>query len=307
MRILVVGGNGSVGRGLVPALLACGHDLTVLDLEIGALAEGPHLRLVKGALEDADAVGEASRGAEAIVHLAWSFSDDPVHLLEHDLRGHLRLLEAARAQRVRRFIYASSAVVYGKPLRVPIDESHPLEVLQARKPAYGMAKAFAEQLTRLAGQVSGLPATVLRLWWLFGEEISGRHLRDMLKTAAAGEPLPVPADCGGSFLTQSDFNRAVELCLLDPEAAPQVFNLASGYVTWEEMAGLVVAVAKGTGGVQVVPRGEWTGAAFLADRWELDDSRFRQRYGWAPALHPSELRQSLRAALDHTWRAVANA
>ncbi len=52
--------------------------------------------------------------------------------------------------------------MYGKPIRVPIDEDHPLRVLEARKPAYGMAKEFAEKFTLLAARTEGPPATVLR-------------------------------------------------------------------------------------------------------------------------------------------------
>ncbi|MEK6716227.1 MAG: NAD(P)-dependent oxidoreductase, partial [candidate division NC10 bacterium] len=215
MRILVTGGSGSVGRELIPALLARDHRVVVLDKEVGALQPltQPGLELVPGAVEDAGVIVEAARGAEVIIHLAWSFSDDLRILLEQDLRGHLLLLEVASKEGVRHFLYTSTAVVYGKPIRVPIDEDHPLRVLEARKPAYGMAKEFAEKLTLLAGQTGGVPVTILRFWWAFGAEIGGRHLREMLRTAAAGKPLVVPADCGGSFLSMEDFNLAVELIL----------------------------------------------------------------------------------------------
>ena len=151
MRILVTGANGSVGRELVPALLSHGHNVVALDKELETLQalSHPRLELVPGAVEDAVAVGKAARGAEAIIHLAWSFSDGPQVLLEQDLRGHLLLLDAAKAHGVQHFIYTSSAVVYGKPVRMPIDEDHPLRVLEARKPAYGMAKEFAFHDVRL--------------------------------------------------------------------------------------------------------------------------------------------------------------
>jgi nucleoside-diphosphate-sugar epimerase len=45
---------------------------------------------------------------------------------------------------------------------VPIDEEHPLLVLEARKPAYGMAKEFAEKLTLLAARTDGFPVTIFR-------------------------------------------------------------------------------------------------------------------------------------------------
>lgn len=305
MRVLVTGGNGSVGRELVPALLARGHRLVVLDRELGALPRShPALELIPGGVEDAAAVAQAARGAEAIIHLAWSFADDPRILLEQDLRGHLLLLEAARAQGVRHFVYTSTAVVYGRPIRVPIDEEHPLRVLEARKPAYGMAKEFAEKLTLLAARTDGPPATVVRFWWAFGETIGGRHLRDMLRTAASGKPLVVPADCGGSFLSMEDFIQAVELLLLSPRSFGQVFNLASLYVTWEEIARMVAEATGSSAKVEVVPVAEWKGAAFLADRWELDDRKIRGGLGFKPARDPAGVRAALRRAIAQTWQQV---
>ena len=306
MRILVTGGNGSIGCGLIPSLLARGHQVAVLDKELGvvrAIAH-PQLSFVAGAVEDAPAVAEATRGAEAIVHLAWSFSDDPIHLLEHDLRGHLLLLKAAREQGTRHFIYTSTAVVYGKPLRTPIGEDDPLRVLVARKPAYGMAKEFAEKLTLLTAQEKTMTATILRFWWAFGDEIGGRHLREMLRTAAAGKPLLVPADCGGSFLGQDDFTRAVETILSAPASGGQVFNLASAYVTWQEVAQMVVEATGSSSRVEVVPASEWMGAAFLADRWELDDRRIRNQLGFVPAREPAGVREALERAIARTWERV---
>jgi len=309
MRILVTGGNGSLGREMIPALLASGHEVVVLDKELGVVRviSHPQLRVVSGGVEDIDAAAEATRGVEAIIHLAWSFSDDPSHLLEHDLRGHLLLLRLAKEQGARQFIYTSTAVVYGKPDRAPIGEEDPLRVLVARKPAYGMAKEFAEKLTLLAAKETGLAATVLRFWWAFGNEIGGRHLRDMLRTAAAGKPLIVPADCGGSFLQQTDFNQTVETLLSAPTPGGRVFNLASAYVSWEEVAHMAVRATGGSATVEVVPRSSWTGAAFLADRWELDDTRIRGTLKLRPTQGSDGVRVALEQAIVHTWSRLQTA
>jgi len=303
MRVLVTGGNGSVGCGLIPSLLDHGHSVVVLDKDVGAVRgmAHPQFAVVPGGVEEQAAVAEATRGVEAIVHLAWSFSDDPAYLLEHDLRGHLLLLAAAKDQGVRQFIYTSTAVVYGKPTRTPIGEDDPLRVLVARKPAYGMAKEYAEKLTLLAAQETGLPATILRFWWAFGAEIGGKHLREMLRTAAAGKPVLVPADCGGSFLSQEDFNLAIETILSSPGSGGRVFNLASAYVTWEDVARMVVEVTGSAAPVEVVPANEWKGAAFLADRWELDDRRIREQLGFKPRREASGVRDALRKAIGATW------
>ena len=82
-----------------------------------------------------------------VIHLAWSFSDDPAELLECDLKGHVILLDACVAAKVRRLFYTSTAVVYGKPVQLPITEESPCLVEEARKPFYAVAKQTAEKLT----------------------------------------------------------------------------------------------------------------------------------------------------------------
>jgi UDP-glucose 4-epimerase len=278
--------------------------VVVLDQEVGALAPHPRLQVVRGLVEEPATVAEACRGAEAIVHLAWSFSDDPGYLLEHDLRGHICLQEAARRERVGRLLYTSTAVVYGKPVRHPLDEGHPLLVLAARKPAYALAKEFAEKLTLFGAATGGPPAAVLRFWWAFGSEIGGRHLREMLKAAAAGQALAVPADCGGSFLSLDDFVQAVDLLLRADLGGGHVYNLASAYVTWEEVARLVVDVTGSAVPIRILPRTQWTGAAFLADCWELDDRRIRTDVGFKPTRDLVGLRLALREAIAATWASI---
>jgi UDP-glucose 4-epimerase len=301
MRVLVTGGQGSIGRDLVPALLERGHEVVVLDRAVGPLNAHPRLRCVHGPVENAAAVADAAAGAQAVVHLAWSFSEDPGVLLAGDLAGHQHLLEAARREGARRFLYTSTAVVYGKPVCVPIAEDHPLNVLAARKPAYGVAKEFAEKLTLLAAQAGGPAAAILRFWWAFGAEIGGRHLREMLQAAASGTPLEVPADCGGSFLSLDDLIQAVELLLAGEMTGGRVYNVTSAYVTWEEIARIVLQVTGSPAPVRVIPRAEWRGAAFLADRWELEDGRLRGERGYKPGRDPAGVRAALAAAVAATW------
>lgn len=310
MRVLVTGGNGSVGRDLVPALLLRGNEVVVLDRDLSALrALSGHrrLELIEGAVEDRAAAARAIRGADAVVHLAWSFADEMQALLERDLAGEQILLGLARAERVRRFVYASSAVVYGTPARPVIDEGHPLDALEGRKPAYGLAKEFGEKLALLAGRSGGPPATVLRFWWAFGGEIGGRHLRDLLRTAAAGEPVRVPGECGGSFLSAEDLADGVLLALSHVSAADQVFNLQSAYVTWEEIARMVVAITGAKGEVEIVPAAQWNGAPFLADAWRLDDSLARERLGYRPRRDPAAVRAQLRDSIARTWEGLRKA
>ncbi|MBE0556270.1 MAG: NAD-dependent epimerase/dehydratase family protein, partial [Proteobacteria bacterium] len=96
MNFLIAGGAGSVGRDLTALLLAKGHRVRVLDKQAEAFAPCGDKKpeLIQGRLEDSRIVRAALRGMDTVIHLAWSFSDDPIELLESDLKGHVVLLDA---------------------------------------------------------------------------------------------------------------------------------------------------------------------------------------------------------------------
>ncbi len=305
-KILITGGAGSCGRVLTASLLGRGYEVRVIDKDVEPLRPvgDKGLTLFRAGLEDREALKSAVDGVDAVLHLAWSFSEDPLEVLEQDLRGHIYLLEEMAARKVRHLIYASTAVVYGKPRYSPIDEEHPLLVEEARKPLYGIAKAAAEKLCLMYGKTKGPPATVVRFWWAYGDDIGGKHLREMLKTASAGNPLEVPGDSGGSFLHMADLAQGVDRCLFNPEAYGRTFNFATVYVTWEEVAGMVRDVTGSCSEIRCIPREEWTGAAFLSDPWELSDSLARELLGYRP-MEASAARESLKKAISGCWRAMS--
>jgi len=304
-KILITGGAGSCGRVLTVSLLGRGYEVRVIDKDVESLRPlgEKGLTLFQAALGDRDALGSAVDGVDAVLHLAWSFSEDPLVVLEQDLRGHIYLLEEMASRNVRHLIYASTAVVYGKPRYSPIDEEHPLWVEEARKPLYGIAKAAAEKLCLMYGKTKGPPATVVRFWWAYGDDIGGKHLREMLKTASAGAPLEVPGDSGGSFLHMADLAQGIERCLFNPEAFGRTFNISTVYVTWEEVAEMVRDVTGSRSGIRCIPRGEWTGSAFLADPWELSDSSARELLGYRPMEAPTA-KASLKVAISNCWEAM---
>ncbi|MHB1012187.1 MAG: NAD-dependent epimerase/dehydratase family protein [Desulfobacteria bacterium] len=304
-KILITGGAGSCGRVLTASLLGRGYEVRVIDKDVGPLRSVGEkgLTLFQAGVEDRDALKSAMDGVDAVLHLAWSFSEDPLVVLEQDLRGHIYLLEEMAARNVRHLIYASTAVVYGKPRYSPIDEEHPLRVEEARKPLYGIAKAAAEKLCLMYGKTKGPPATVVRFWWAYGDDIGGKHLREMLKNASAGIPLEVPGDSGGSFLHMADLAQGVDRCLFNPVAYGRTFNFATVYVTWEEVAGIARDVTGSRSGIRCVPREEWTGAAFLSDPWELSDSLARELLGYRPMEAPAA-KASLNVAISNCWEAM---
>ena len=304
-KVLVTGGAGWVGLDWTPYLLERGYEVWVLDVNVEPLRhiDDSRLMLIQSGVEDRDAVRRAMEGVDAVVHLAWSFSSDPLETVQTDLVGHIYVLEEAVSQKVSHLIYTSTAVVYGKLQYSPIDEDHPLVVEEARKPLYGIAKQFTEKTCLMYMKQHGMPVTIIRFWWAYGREIGGRHLREMLKTAAAGEPLEVPVGSGGSFVSMEDMSQALGLCIFNPDAYGKTFNFATAYVTWEEFAEIVREVTGNRCEIKRVPRDQWTGSAFLADPWALDDSLARKVLGYTPT-EASRAKADLKAVIAKRWEAM---
>lgn len=151
--ILVTGGAGYVGSRLVPKLLDAGHTVKVLDLYLygeEALAEvrgDPRLVEVRGDLRDRVTVDHAMRDADTVIHLA-CISNDPSFELDPGLGKSINydsfpgLLESAKDAGVSRFIFASSASVYGIKEEEEVTEDLSLEPLTD----YSKYKALCEEL-----------------------------------------------------------------------------------------------------------------------------------------------------------------
>jgi nucleoside-diphosphate-sugar epimerase len=139
-RVAITGGAGYVGSALVPALLARGHDVSVLDLFLYGedVFEGApnraQLRTVKGDIRDPQALLRAFEGADAVIHLA-CISNDPSFELDPALGKSINfdafsgILRAVKKTGAKRFIYASSSSVYGVRPDPDVREDSPKEPL----------------------------------------------------------------------------------------------------------------------------------------------------------------------------------
>ncbi len=147
MKVLIAGGAGEVGRYLAKDLSRKGYEVKVLDrVKRPDKEEYRSMTYLQGDLTDAPSVIKNVQGMDVVIHLAWSFSDDPATIFGEDIKGHINLLEAASSSRVRSFIYTSTATVYGRAVQHPVTETHPCLVEEARKPLYALGKYAAEEL-----------------------------------------------------------------------------------------------------------------------------------------------------------------
>lgn len=271
MNVLIVGGAGEVGRYLVKLFSDQGHHVMVFDratkpLEIN---DQPPVAYLKGDITDPALVKEAVYGKEVIIHLAWSFSDDPKTIFNEDIKGHIHLLEASLSSGIKHFIYTSTATVYGRSVIHPVAETHPCLINDARKPLYALGKFTAEGLCNVYSRERGLPVTIFRFWWAFGESIGGRHLRDLVKKALKNEPLEMVQGAGGAFVTMADLGRAMIAAIRKPTPLGQTYNLGSLFLAWEDIGKMIIQLAQSYSPIQLIPSAEWKGPAFLNEVWDL--------------------------------------
>jgi len=296
MKIGITGAAGFVGSYLTSYLIKKGHKLRLLDTSIETLKELKDVEIIEGGVEDDPTVKSFVKGIEIIIHLAWSFSRDPVRSLEVDVKGTLNLLKESVEQKVQQFIIASTAEVYGKPVHVPLNEDDPCLLEESRKPIYALSKFVCEKLGLIFFKEQGLPVSIFRFWWTFGREIGGRHLREMIKQAIEGKELEVVSKAGGSFLYIDDLLKGFELSFLNQNSFGQVFNLSSQFFTWEEIAKIIVAEV-GKGQVKIISRKDWKGSSFLVNEWNLSSQKAENLLGFKLSQRESDCRILLKEAI----------
>lgn len=199
MNLLITGGAGYIGSHMTKYLLELGHEVTVFD----NLSHGYRDAILGGNLIVGDLQDEATLDAlfkqnkfDGVMHFA-SFIEvgesvmNPQKYYENNVNNTLNLLKAMRSHQVRRFIFSSSAAVYGEPDYVPIDEKHPKAPLNP----YGRSKWMVEQFLEDFDRAYQLRSISLRYFNAAGADPEGRlgerhepesHLIPLVLKAATG-------------------------------------------------------------------------------------------------------------------------
>jgi nucleoside-diphosphate-sugar epimerase len=171
MRALVTGGAGFIGSHLVEELLANGWDVVVLDnLSTGLEENVPSaVELVIGEAHDSAILNRITPGCNAIFHLAAVSSvqeslNKPFEVHDTNLTMTLKLLEAANCHSVRRFVFSSSAAVYGDTGGQPARE----DMNPRPMSHYAVQKLASEYYCDVYRRLYGLEAVCLRYFNVFG-------------------------------------------------------------------------------------------------------------------------------------------
>jgi UDP-glucose 4-epimerase len=235
--ILVTGGAGFIGSHLVKTLAELGNSVRVLDnLSTGKKQNlaglSSELQLIIGDIRDPKAVCKAVENVDIVVHLAALID---VHeslekpLLYHDVNstGTLNLLESSRGK-LAKFILASTAAVYGNPVRLPIGENHSLNPVSP----YAASKLSAENYCLAFHNSYGLRTTVLRLFNVYGPGQSPRGysgvITKFIDRIRKNQPLEIFGDGKQTrdFIFVDDVVRFI-LKALECDAAG-IYNVGTG-------------------------------------------------------------------------------
>ena len=299
-RVFVTGGLGFLGSNLAHRLVELGAEVHLYDAlvpghgglrsNVDEIAERVRLTVAdlrdRAALEGAlDAIGGPP---ELVFDLAgqnshWDSIVDPASDLAHNCTARLALLEALRRRAPRsRVVFASTRQVYGRPIRVPVDESHPLRPVDLN----GIHKIAAEEQYRLYGELHGLDAVVLRLTNTLGPRMRIRDARQTfvglwIRRALEGRPFEV---WGGDQLRDfNDVDDAVDALLVaatSSQASGRVYNLgAAPPISLRALAELLGEISGAS--FEVVPFPEERRAIEIGD-YHASFERIERELGWRP-------------------------
>lgn len=309
MKILVTGGAGYIGSHVVKALGEKGHEVLTYD----NLSTGHGWAVLYGGLVEADlADGEALNAVfedfrpEAVMHFAASIEVgesvmDPLKYYLNNSCNTLRLLNAMRRNNVDKFIFSSTAAVYGTPDNVPITEDEPLNPINP----YGQSKTVVEKALVDVSKAEGLGYVSLRYFNAAGADPEGRvgerhtpesHLipiilqaarkeRDSIKIFGTDYPTP-DGTCIRDYIHVDDLANAHLLALehLMADGGSEVFNCGYGY--GHSVREVVETVKKVTGvdfRVEEVERRAGDPPVLVAD-----SSKMKQTLNWKPRFESLE-------------------
>lgn len=291
---IVTGCAGFIGSTLVDRLLADGHQVTGIDnfstgqrrfLE-GAMAH-PSFKLVEIDLLDLDALTQAFVGGEAVFHLSANAdvrfgTEHPRKDLEQNTIATYNVLEAMRANGIKKIAFSSTGSVYGESPVVPTPENGPFPIQTS---LYGASKAACEGLISAYCEGFGFQSCIFRFVSILGERYTHGHVFDFYQKLKA-DPSRLPVLGNGkqrkSYLHVQDCIDAILLAMDKAADKVNIFNLGvDGYCEVNDSIGWICEE------LGLKPQLEYSGG----DRGWIGDNPFIfldtkkiQSLGWKPKL-----------------------
>lgn len=241
---LVSGGAGFIGSNLCEALVNMGYTVRCLDNlstgkyeNIEPLIGKDNFAFIKGDIRDLDTCMKAMEGVTYVLNqAAWGSVprsiEMPLLYEEINIRGTLNMMEAARQNGVKKFVYAASSSVYGDSTALPKKEGQEGKVLSP----YALTKKVDEEYGRLYKELYGLDTYGLRYFNVFGrrqdpEGMYAAVIPKFIRQLLHGEVPTINGD-GRQSRDFTYIDNVIEAnlraCLASGEAAGQAYNIGAG-------------------------------------------------------------------------------
>jgi len=294
MNCLVTGGAGFIGSNLTDRLLAGGHSVVAYDnLSTGRrrfleeAVRDPRFTLVEGDTLDIDALTAAMQGCEFVFHLAANAdvrfgTEHPGKDLQQNTIATFNVLEAMRANGVKRVAFSSTGSVYGEPEVFPTPEIAPFPLQTS---LYGASKLAGEGLIQAYCEGFGFQGYIFRFVSILGERYSHGHVFDFYQRLRAN-PSELRVLGNGrqrkSYLYVQDCIDAILIAIEKAQGKVNIFNLGTDeYCEVNDSIGWI------TGHLGLNPVRHYTGGerGWIGDSpFILLDATKIRSLGWKPTL-----------------------
>lgn len=316
IRILLVGGAGYIGSHMVKRLGLLGSKVTTLDdLSSGYSDAVLNGDFVLGSIADADLLDRLlGHGFDAVMHFASLIQVgesviQPAKYYQNNVINTLKLLDAMRTHGIQKFIFSSTAAIFGEPQYTPIDERHPQQPINP----YGRTKRMIEEVLADYDAAYGLKSVCLRYFNAAGADPEGQlgerhepetHLIPLVLQAASGRR-PHISVFGRDYDTPDgtcirDYVHIADLCeahwlalqSLMNGGPSQAYNLGNGDgFSVQEVIDTAEAVTERKIAVVNAQRREGDPARLVADA-----TLARKQLGWKPQY------TDLATIIAHAWK-----
>lgn len=241
---LVTGGAGFIGSNLCEAILKMGYRVRCLDdlstgkqANVDMFSDNPNYEFMKGDIKDLDTCMKACNGVDYVLNqAAWGSVprsiEMPLFYCANNIQGTLNMLEAARQNGVKKFVYASSSSVYGDEPHLPKKEGIEGNLLSP----YAVSKRCDEEWAKQYTMHYGLDTYGLRYFNVFGrrQDPDGAYaavIPKFIKQLINGQKCRINGDGKQSrdfTYIENVIEANLKACLASHEAAGQAFNIAYG-------------------------------------------------------------------------------
>jgi UDP-glucose 4-epimerase len=300
MRVFITGGAGFIGSHLCDALIAQGHQVSILDnMSTGSAANIAHIKfqieIHQGDIRDVALVEKLMAPADLVLHMAAalgvnSILENPIESVSINFTGSEVVLNAATKLN-KRLIIASTSEIYGKNTKQPLNEESDRVVGAPQKIrwTYSDAKALEEAIAHALFQTKQLKVTTVRLFNTVGPRQTGRYgmvLPRLVQSALKNESISIYGDGTQSrvFCHVQDAVKAILTLAATDSAIGQVYNIGgTGETTIKQLAEKIIERTKSTSSITYTPYDQAYPAGFEdMQRRVPDTTKIKNAIGWEP-------------------------